>query len=63
MVLPSSCESEYRAIANASAEAQWVSHLVHELRLPSIIRLTLIVIINHMAHKRAEHYRHCSSHR
>lgn len=62
-VARSSCESEYRALANAAAEVVWVSHLLQEIRaLPRARPLLLcdnksaiFLSQNPVAHKRAKH--------
>ena len=59
----SSCESEYRAMANTTAEMVWVSHLLRELHVVSPTRPVLLcdnrsalfLSQNPIAHKRAKH--------
>ncbi|KAJ9558897.1 hypothetical protein OSB04_013511 [Centaurea solstitialis] len=59
----SSCESEYRAMANAAAELVWVTHILRELRAPpSAIPIlfcdnksAIFLSQNPIAHKRAKH--------
>lgn len=62
-VARSSCESEYRAMANTAAELVWVTQLLRELRFPQSARPLLfcdnnsVVFLtqNPVAHKRAKH--------
>ncbi|KAI3710109.1 hypothetical protein L2E82_39883 [Cichorium intybus] len=59
----SSCESEYRAMANAAAEIIWITHLLRELHAlpltqPTILcdnRSALFLSQNPVSHKRAKH--------
>ncbi|KAD3642035.1 hypothetical protein E3N88_31259 [Mikania micrantha] len=59
----SSCESEYRAMANAAAEIIWITHLLQELHALPSTRPTLLcdnksalfLSQNPVAHKRAKH--------
>ncbi|XP_021995840.1 uncharacterized mitochondrial protein AtMg00810-like [Helianthus annuus] len=59
----SSCESEYRAMANAAAEIVWITHLLQELRTlppsrPTLLcdnRSALFMSQNPVSHKRAKH--------
>ncbi|KAJ9566479.1 hypothetical protein OSB04_002445 [Centaurea solstitialis] len=59
----SSCESEYRAMANTAAEIVWVTHLLRELHVlppdrPTILcdnRSALFLSQNPVSHKRAKH--------
>lgn len=62
-VARSSCESEYRALANTAQEMVWLVHLLRELRaLPSTCPIlfcdnksALFMSQNPIAHKRAKH--------
>ena len=38
----SSAEAEYRSLAHVCAETTWVSHLLHELNLPTFAPITLL---------------------
>lgn len=59
----SSCESEYRAMANTVVELMWLTHLLCELHALSSSRPTLLcdnqsalfLTQNPVAHKRAKH--------
>ncbi|KAD3337749.1 hypothetical protein E3N88_33269 [Mikania micrantha] len=59
----SSCESEYRAMANTAAEIVWVTHLLRELRAlppnrPTLLcdnKSALFMTQNPISHKRAKH--------
>nr|GEW93065.1 uncharacterized protein [Tanacetum cinerariifolium] len=59
----SSCESEYRALANTASEIVWVTHLLRELhvlpsRRPTILcdnRSALFVSQNPVSHKKGKH--------
>ncbi|KAI3719151.1 hypothetical protein L6452_20045 [Arctium lappa] len=59
----SSCESEYRAMANTAAEIVWITHLLRELHAlppdrPTILcdnRSALFLTQNPVSHKRAKH--------
>lgn len=59
----SSCESEYRAMANTAAEIIWVTHLLRELHALPLQRPTLLcdnksalfMTQNPVSHKRAKH--------
>ncbi|GKE50333.1 retrovirus-related pol polyprotein from transposon TNT 1-94, partial [Tanacetum coccineum] len=59
----SSCESEYRAMANTAAEIVWLTHLLRELHAlppdrPTLLcdnRSALFLSQNPVAHKRAKH--------
>ncbi|KAI3494496.1 hypothetical protein L1887_40744 [Cichorium endivia] len=59
----SSCESEYRAMANAAAEIIWITHLLRELHALPAARPTLLcdnksalfLTQNPVSHKRAKH--------
>ena len=59
----SSCESEYRAMANTAAEIIWITHLLQELHALPAGRPTLLcdnqsalfLTQNPVAHKRAKH--------
>ncbi|XP_021990999.1 uncharacterized mitochondrial protein AtMg00810-like [Helianthus annuus] len=59
----SSCESEYRAMANTAAEIIWVTHLLRELHAlpsdrPTLLcdnRSALFMTQNPVSHKRAKH--------
>ncbi|KAK1424395.1 hypothetical protein QVD17_19724 [Tagetes erecta] len=59
----SSCESEYRAMANVAAEIVWITHLLRELHAlptdpPTLLcdnRSALFLSQNPVAHKRAKH--------
>lgn len=59
----SSCESEYRAMANIAAKVLWVINLLRELHVvcldsPVLFcdnQSSLFLTQNHMAHKRAKH--------
>ncbi|XP_022003953.1 uncharacterized mitochondrial protein AtMg00810-like [Helianthus annuus] len=59
----SSCESEYRAMANTAAEIVWITHLLHELHAipadrPTILcdnQSALFLTQNPISHKRAKH--------
>ncbi|KAK1425109.1 hypothetical protein QVD17_20454 [Tagetes erecta] len=59
----SSCESEYRAMANTAAEIIWITHLLQELHAlppdrPTIMcdnRSALFLTQNPISHKRAKH--------
>ena len=59
----SSCESEYRALANTAAEIIWVTHLLRELHVlpsgrPTLLcdnRSALFLSQNPISHKRAKH--------
>ncbi|XP_021986078.1 uncharacterized mitochondrial protein AtMg00810-like [Helianthus annuus] len=59
----SSCESEYRAMANAAAELVWITHLLRELHALTPDRPTLLcdnksalfMTQNLVSHKRAKH--------
>ena len=63
MVSRSSCESEYRAMANTAAELMWVTHLLRELHAlppgsPTLLcdnQSALFLTQNPVAHKRAKH--------
>ncbi|XP_021991778.2 uncharacterized mitochondrial protein AtMg00810-like [Helianthus annuus] len=62
-VARSSCESEYRAMANTAAEIVWITHLLHELHAipadrPTILcdnQSALFLTQNPVSHKRAKH--------
>ena len=62
-VARSSCESEYRAMANTAAEIIWLTHLLRELHVLSPDRPTLLcdnqsalfMSQNPVSHKRAKH--------
>ena len=62
-VARSSCESEYRAMANTAAEMVWVTHILRELHMmpstrPVLLcdnRSALFLSQNPIAHKRAKH--------
>ncbi|KAK9055823.1 hypothetical protein SSX86_026908 [Deinandra increscens subsp. villosa] len=59
----SSCESEYRAMANTAAEIVWITHLLRELHAlppdrPTLLcdnQSALFLTQNPVAHKRAKH--------
>ncbi|KAI3507180.1 hypothetical protein L1887_22027 [Cichorium endivia] len=59
----SSCESEYRAMANTAAEIVWLTHLLRELHALPSVRPTLLcdnksalfLSQNPVSHKRAKH--------
>ncbi|KAI3780486.1 hypothetical protein L2E82_10467 [Cichorium intybus] len=59
----SSCESEYRAMANTAAEIVWITHLLRELHAlppdrPTLLcdnRSALFLTQNPVAHKRSKH--------
>ena len=59
----SSCESEYRAMANTAAELIWITHLLRELHVlptgrPTILcdnQSDLFLTQNPVSHKRAKH--------
>ncbi|KAJ9555163.1 hypothetical protein OSB04_009777 [Centaurea solstitialis] len=59
----SSCESEYRAMANTAAEIVWVTHLLRELHVlppdrPTLLcdnRSAIFLSQNPVSHKRAKH--------
>ncbi|KAJ0781817.1 putative RNA-directed DNA polymerase [Helianthus annuus] len=59
----SSCESEYRAMANTAAEIVWITHLLEELRAlppnrPTLLcdnKSALFMTQNPVSHKRAKH--------
>ncbi|KAD3338470.1 hypothetical protein E3N88_06134 [Mikania micrantha] len=59
----SSCESEYRAMANTAAEIIWITHLLRELNAlppdrPTLLcdnRSALFMSQNPVSHKRAKH--------
>ncbi|KAK1417226.1 hypothetical protein QVD17_26351 [Tagetes erecta] len=59
----SSCESEYRAMANAAAEIVWITHLLQELHAlppsrPTLLcdnKSALFMSQNPVSHKRAKH--------
>lgn len=59
----SSCESEYRALANTAAEIIWITHLLRELHVlpsgrPTLLcdnRSALFLSQNPISHKRAKH--------
>nr|KAJ0214373.1 hypothetical protein LSAT_V11C400171290 [Lactuca sativa] len=59
----SSCESEYRAMANTAVELMWVTHLLRELHAlppgsPTLLcdnQSALFLTQNPVAHKRAKH--------
>ncbi|GJY19529.1 uncharacterized mitochondrial protein-like protein [Tanacetum coccineum] len=59
----SSCESEYRAMANTAAEIVWITHLLRELHTlppdrPTLLcdnRSALFMTQNPVSHKRAKH--------
>ncbi|KAK9049437.1 hypothetical protein SSX86_031595 [Deinandra increscens subsp. villosa] len=63
IVARSSCESEYRAMANTAAEIIWVTHLLQELHAlppdrPTLLcdnQSALFLTQNPVAHKRAKH--------
>ncbi|XP_021990659.2 uncharacterized mitochondrial protein AtMg00810-like [Helianthus annuus] len=62
-VARSSCESEYRAIANTAAEIVWLTHLLQELHAlpldkPTILcdnQSAIFLTQNPVSHKRAKH--------
>lgn len=62
-VARSSCESEYRAIANTAAEIVWVTHLLRELHAlppdrPTLLcdnKSALFMTQNPVSHKRTKH--------
>ncbi|XP_021992186.1 uncharacterized mitochondrial protein AtMg00810-like [Helianthus annuus] len=62
-VARSSCESEYRAMANTAAEIVWITHLLQELHAlppnrPTILcdnQSALFLTQNPISHKRAKH--------
>ncbi|XP_021985727.1 uncharacterized mitochondrial protein AtMg00810-like [Helianthus annuus] len=62
-VARSSCESEYRAMANTAAEIVWITHLLQELHAlppnrPTILcdnQSAIFLTQNAVAHKRAKH--------
>ncbi|KAI3514490.1 hypothetical protein L1887_12931 [Cichorium endivia] len=62
-VARSSCESEYRAMANTAAEIVWITHLLQELHAlppdrPTLLcdnKSALFMSQNPVAHKRAKH--------
>ncbi|KAK9073175.1 hypothetical protein SSX86_007499 [Deinandra increscens subsp. villosa] len=62
-VARSSCESEYRAMANTAAEIVWVTHLLRELHTlppdhPTLLcdnQSAIFMSQNPVAHKRAKH--------
>ncbi|XP_071729058.1 uncharacterized mitochondrial protein AtMg00810-like [Rutidosis leptorrhynchoides] len=62
-VARSSCEFEYRALANTAAEIVWITHLLHELYVlppgrPTILcdnKSALFLSQNPVSHKRAKH--------
>ncbi|XP_014519706.1 uncharacterized protein LOC106776751 [Vigna radiata var. radiata] len=61
-VARSSCESEYRAMANAAAELIWLTHLLHDLHIshqaPTLLcdnKSAILLSQNPVAHKRAKH--------
>ncbi|XP_014523648.1 uncharacterized protein LOC106779943 [Vigna radiata var. radiata] len=61
-VARSSCESEYRAMANAAAELIWLTHLLHDLHIshqaPTLLcdnKSAIFLSQNPVAHKRAKH--------
>ncbi|XP_071740590.1 uncharacterized mitochondrial protein AtMg00810-like [Rutidosis leptorrhynchoides] len=62
-VARSSCESEYRALANTAAEIVWITHLLRELYIlppdrPTILcdnKSALFLSQNPISHKRAKH--------
>ncbi|KAJ0435806.1 putative RNA-directed DNA polymerase [Helianthus annuus] len=62
-VARSSCESEYRAMANTAAEIVWITHLLQELHAlppdrPTILcdnQSAIFLTQNPVAHKRAKH--------
>ncbi|XP_071728318.1 uncharacterized mitochondrial protein AtMg00810-like [Rutidosis leptorrhynchoides] len=62
-VARSSCESEYRALANTAAEIVWITHLLRELYIlppdrPTILcdnRSALFLSQNPVSHKRSKH--------
>ena len=59
----SSCESEYRALANTASEIIWITHLLRELHVlpsgrPTLLcdnRSALFLSQNPISHKRAKH--------
>ncbi|GKB70317.1 uncharacterized mitochondrial protein-like protein [Tanacetum coccineum] len=59
----SSCESEYRALANTASEIVWITHLLRELHVlpsgrPTLLcdnRSALFLSQNPISHKRAKH--------
>lgn len=59
----SSCESEYRALANAASDIIWITHLLRELYVlpsgsPTLVfdnRSALFLSQNPISHKRAKH--------
>ncbi|XP_071689292.1 uncharacterized mitochondrial protein AtMg00810-like [Rutidosis leptorrhynchoides] len=63
MVAHSSCESEYRALANTTAEIVWITHLLRELHTlppdrPTILcdnKSALFLSQNLVSHKRSKH--------
>lgn len=62
-VARSSCESEYRALANTAAEVVWLTNLLREIRIPLKATPILlcdnnsVVFLSHnpVSHKRAKH--------
>lgn len=62
-VARSSCESEYRAMANTASEIMWLIHLLNELHVPLLQplvflcdnRSALFLSQNPISHKRAKH--------
>ncbi|XP_014489924.1 uncharacterized protein LOC106752705 [Vigna radiata var. radiata] len=61
-VARSSCESEYRAMANAAAELIWLTHLLHDLHIshqaPTLLcdnKSAIFLSQNPVAHKHAKH--------
>nr|GEV83730.1 hypothetical protein [Tanacetum cinerariifolium] len=62
-VTQSSCESEYRALANSASEIIWITHLLRELHVlpsgrPTLLcdnRSALFLSQNPISHKRAKH--------
>ncbi|XP_071687138.1 uncharacterized mitochondrial protein AtMg00810-like [Rutidosis leptorrhynchoides] len=62
-VARSSCESEYRAMANTAAEILWLAHLLRELHVlppgrPTLLcdnRSAIFLSQNPISHKRAKH--------
>ncbi|KAD5803270.1 hypothetical protein E3N88_14630 [Mikania micrantha] len=59
----SSCQSEYRAMANTSAEIMWITHLLQELHALPLVRPTILcdnrsalfLTQNPISHKRIKH--------
>ncbi|XP_014515401.1 uncharacterized protein LOC106773203 [Vigna radiata var. radiata] len=61
-VARSSCESEYRVMANAATELIWLTHLLHDLHIshqaPTLLcdnKSAIFLSQNLVAHKRAKH--------